>query len=561
VKGLITPGSHLDSAIDAVSGAVAQAVELTRGLGLLARSGVVAPMRPDRAFGIASGWLRWGTTMATGYAAGAARHPDRPAVVDDRGVLTFAEVHHRTDQLARALADRGVAAGSKIAVLCRNHRGPIELATAAAKLGADVVLLNTSLSGKTIGDVLAELGARYLVTDQEFTAEVPELPAGGMLIHAWVDAGDRQRGRTTLDDLIASGGHDGLPIRPPAGKLIVLTSGTTGTPKGAARPSPRSWAPAGAILSRIPLRAGEPTFIAPPLFHTWGFAALQLALLHGAPVVLRRRFDPAEALREIAEHRCGTLFAVPVMLSRILELPEAEVSRYDVRLRVVAVSGSALPGVLATEFMDRFGEVLYNLYGSTEVSWVSIADPGDLRADPHTAGRPPLGTKLEILDADGNPAPTGEIGRVFVGNDMLFEGYTRAGSGVDTAVEVHDGLMATGDLGRLDADGRLSLTGRGDSMIVSGGENVYPGPVEDVLAAHPDIREAAVIGVDDEKFGQRLAAYVVLAEGATLDDDGVRTLVRDQLSRFSVPRDVVFLDALPRNPTGKVLTRELPQPS
>jgi len=552
----ISPGSMMNTVSGAVSGAVRHAVELTWGLGLLAQSGVLAPMRPDRALGIASGWLRWGTTMATGYAAGAARHPDRPAVIDDRGMLTFAELHERTDQLARALADREVGPNSKIAVLCRNHRGPVELATAAAKLGADVVLLNTSLSARTITDVLTELGAAVLVADEEFGAELTELPPGIQLITAWVEPGE-DGGKVTLDGMIASGGRAALPVRPPHGKLIVLTSGTTGTPKGAARPSPRSWAPAGAILSRIPFRAGDPAFIAPPLFHTWGFAALQLALLHGAPVVLRRKFDPAEALRAMAEHGCGTLFAVPVMLSRILELPETELSRYDVRLRVVAVSGSALPGELATEFMDRFGDVLYNLYGSTEVSWVSIADPSDLRADPHTAGRAPLGTTLAILDADRNPVPAGEVGRVFVGNDMLFEGYTRAGS----RVEVHDGLMATGDLGQLDREGRLHLTGRGDSMIVSGGENVYPGPVEDVLATHPAVREAAVIGVDDEKFGQRLAAYVVLTEGASLDADGVRKLVRDQLSRFSVPRDVVFLDSLPRNPTGKVLARELPRPS
>jgi fatty-acyl-CoA synthase len=541
--------------IDSVGGALAHAVELTRGLGLLARSGVVAPMRPDRALGIASGWLRWGITMATGYAAGAARHPDRPAIIDERGVLTFAEVHERGDQLARALADRGVAANSTIAVLCRNHRGPVELAAAAAKLGADVVLLNTSLSARTTRDVLTELDAGFLVADQEFLAALRDLPATVQVITAWVEAGQEEHGRLTLDGLIAAGGRRGLPIRPPAGKLIVLTSGTTDTPKGAARPSPRGWTPAGAILSRIPLRAREPMFIAPPLFHTWGFAALQLSLLLGAPVVLRRRFDPTDTLRAIAEHRCGTLIAVPVMLSRILELPEAELRRYDVRLRVVAASGSALPGTLATEFMDRFGEVLYNLYGSTEVSWVSIADPADLRADPRTAGRPPLGTRLEILDADGNPVPRGEVGRVFVGHDMLFEGYTRAGA----QAEMRDGMMATGDLGRLDEQGRLYLTGRGDAMIVSGGENVYPGPVEEVLAAHPEIREAAVIGVDDEQFGQRLAAYVVLADSSTLDEDQIRALVRDRLSRFAVPRDVIFLDKLPRNPAGKVLARELPR--
>jgi acyl-CoA synthetase (AMP-forming)/AMP-acid ligase II len=279
-------------------------------------------------------------------------------------------------------------------------------------------------------------------------------------------------------------------------------------------------------------------------------------MMLGAPVVLRRAFDPDGTLRSIAEHRCGTLIAVPVMLARILELPAAEIERYDVRLRVVAASGSALPGDLATKFMDTFGDVLYNLYGSTEVSWVSIADPTDLRADPRTAGKAPFGTRLEILDDDGHPVTPGEIGRVFVANGMMFEGYTREGESVET----HEGLMSTGDLGRVDGNGRLFLSGRGDSMIVSGGENVYPGPVEDLLASREEVREVAVIGVDDEKFGQRLAAYVVLAEGATLDADAVRGLVKEQLSRFSVPRDVVFLDELPRNPTGKVLARELPKP-
>jgi fatty-acyl-CoA synthase len=546
VKGMINP---------AVLGEAAQqVVELTWGLGLLTRAGVVAPMRPDRALGVAGGYLRWGISMATGYAAGASRHPDRPAVVDDRGVLTFAEVHERSDRLAHALADRGVGEGTSIAVLCRNHRGPVELAAAAAKLGAHVALLNTALSAHTIGEVLREQGSEVLVADEEFTESLAELPDSCQLITAWTE---HYRGPAeSLDGLIAAGGRSSLPLRPAPGKLIVLTSGTTGTPKGAERPRPKSWAPAGAILSRIPFRAGESMFIAPPLFHTWGFAALQLAMMLGAPAVLRRKFTPEEALRSIAEHRCGTLVAVPVMLARILELPEAELDRYDVRLRVVAVSGSALPGNLATEFMDRFGEVLYNLYGSTEVSWVSIADPRDLRFDPRTAGRAPWGTKLEILDDKGDPVPTGEIGRVFVGNGMMFEGYTRAGAEVET----HDGLMSTGDLGHVDDDGRLFLTGRSDSMIVSGGENVYPGPVEDLLAARDEVREVAVIGVDDKDFGQRLAAYVVLNQGAELDADRVRALVKDQLSRFSVPRDVVFLDELPRNPTGKVLARELPRP-
>jgi len=223
---------------------------------------------------------------------------------------------------------------------------------------------------------------------------------------------------------------------------------------------------------------------------------------------------------------------------------------------MAAVRGRAWPAGLAAEFMDRFGDVLYNLYGSTEVSWVSIAGPADLRAAPGTAGRAPVGTTLRILDDDGHPVPPGVAGRVFVGNDMPFGGYTRGG-----AVEMHGGLLGTGDIGILDENGLLHLTGRADDMIVSGGENVHPGPVEDLIAARDEVRDVAVVGVPDDEFGQRPAAYVVAARGASIDADALRDAVRSSLSRFAVPRDVVVLDALPRNQMGKVARRDLPPPT
>jgi acyl-CoA synthetase (AMP-forming)/AMP-acid ligase II len=196
--------------------------------------------------------------------------------------------------------------------------------------------------------------------------------------------------------------------------------------------------------------------------------------------------------------------------------------------------------------------VLYNFYGSTEVSWATIADPTDLRLAPTTAGRPPLGTRVAILGADGHPLPVGAVGRIFVGNDMLFEGYTNAAS---PAIE--DRLMDTGDLGYLDASGRLFVAGRDDEMIISGGENMFPRPVEEAIARLPQVADVAVIGVPDADFGQRLAAFVVRAEGASLDADMVRSYVRNRLSRFSIPRDVTFVDELPRTVTGKVVKREL----
>jgi acyl-CoA synthetase (AMP-forming)/AMP-acid ligase II len=203
--------------------------------------------------------------------------------------------------------------------------------------------------------------------------------------------------------------------------------------------------------------------------------------------------------------------------------------------------------------MNAYGDILYNLYGSTEASWASIATPDELRFAPGTAGRPPYGTEVAILDPAGNPVPNGEVGRIFVGNDMLFDGYTSGAS-----KEMRGGLLATGDLGHLNRMGLLFVDGREDDMIISGGENVFPLEVEDLLGRLPQIRECTVIGVPDDEFGQRLAAYVVLQPGAWLDAGSVREYVRSHLARFCVPRDVVFMDILPRNATGKVVPRLLP---
>src|SRR6478672_13524835 len=293
--------------------------------------------------------------------------------------------------------------------------------------------------------------------------------------------------------------------------------------------------------------------IAAPMFHSWGFAHFTLALPLASTLVLRRKFDPEETLRAVSQHRATALAVVPVMLQRILELPRETIARYDTSsLRVIAASGSVLPGELATRTMDTFGDVLYNLYGSTEVAWATIATPADLRAAPGTAGRPPMGTIVKLLDADGREAAPGEGGRIFVANEMMFEGYTGGGG-----KEIVDGLMSTGDVGHFDAAGRLFVDGRDDEMIVSGGENVFPREVEDLLAEHREIEEAAVIGVEDADFGQRLRAFVVLREGTTLSEQAIQEHVKANLARFKVPREVVFLDELPRNATGKILKREL----
>ena len=532
------------------AGAAGFVAQQLRAAAVFAGAGLLAPARPDRLVAAALGVHRWGLTLGGGYAAAAALHPDRIAIVDEHGELTFAEVDARTSALAAALAGAGIREGDRVGVLCRNHRGIIEASVAIGKLGADVLFLNTGFARPQIEAVIRGEEAAALVHDEEFTSLVSGTLPASRRFTAWEETA--RTSRRSLEHLIGRGG-DEPPAPSRTGRLTILTSGTTGAPKGASRAQPRTADPAVALLSRLPLRAGEPTLVASPIFHSWGLSHLGLGVVLSSTLVLQRRFDAEASLAAIERHRITAFAAVPVMLQRILELPAATRRRYDTSsLAVVAVSGSALPGDLASRFMDEFGDILYNLYGSTEVAWATIAGPDDLREAPGTAGRPPFGTTVRLLDSRGREVQDGRTGRIFVANDMLFEGYT-GGGGKD----VVDGMMATGDLGHFDGEGRLFVEGREDGMIVSGGENIFPEEIEHVLLEHRDVLDVAVAGVPDERWGQRLHAFVVRRPRSSLTADGVRDQVRSRLAAYKVPRDVSFVRALPRNATGKVVRGDL----
>jgi acyl-CoA synthetase (AMP-forming)/AMP-acid ligase II len=520
-------------------------------------TGMFEPSRPDRLVASLTALRRWGATPAGAYSGAAVRYPRRPAVIDERGSLSFKQLHLRTNALARELRKAGISEGDGVAIMCRNHRGFIEATAACSKLGAGALYLNTAFAGPQIADVIERENPVAVIYDEEFSELVRTGAADRICFIAWSEpraAADGSLGEVpTLEQLIARG--DDSELEPPTekGRIVILTSGTTGAPKGAQRHQSDSIEPAAALFSKIPLKARETTVIAAPMFHSWGFAHFTLALPLASTIVLRRRFDPEDTLRAIAQQRASALAVVPVMLQRILELPPETIARYDVScLKVIAVSGSAFPGELATRAMDTFGDIVYNLYGSTEVAWATIATPADLRAAPGTAGRPPLGTIVKLLDEQGREVAPGEVGRIFVANEFMFEGYTDGDS-----KEVVGGMMRTGDVGRLDAQGRLFVDGRDDEMIVSGGENVFPREVEDLLADHDQIEEVAVVGVEDEEFGQRLKAFVVPRNGNGLTVEAIQDYVKENLARYKVPRDVVFVEELPRNATGKILKREL----
>ncbi|QYJ05489.1 AMP-binding protein [Nocardioides panacisoli] len=516
---------------------------------ILVSSGIVRPYGPATVARMGRTLQQWGTVPAGGFKTMALRKPDGVALIDELGSLTWREIHERTNALATALRRRGVVEGDGVAVMCRNHRGFVESSIAVSKLGADVLYLNTAFAGPQLADVLERERPRVVIHDEEF-ADLLEGAEVEDRVIAWTDG---PAGPDTLEGLINSVATDEPTPPQRAGRTIILTSGTTGTPKGA--PRPQGGVPAAvSLLSLMPLRSDWTCHIAAPLFHTWGFAHYQLSMLLGTTMVLRRRFDPEDALRTLEEHDCDSFAVIPVMLQRILQLDEDTLQQHRLpRLKAVASSGSALPGGLPEAWMDRFGDNLYSIYGSTEVAWASIATPQDLREAPGTAGRIPHQTVVRICGEDGRELPTGESGRIFVGNDLQIEGYTGGGG-----KEVVDGLMSSGDVGRFDETGRLFVEGRDDEMIVSGGENVFPKEVEDCLADHDGVEDVAAIGVDDDDFGKRLRAFVVRSgRGDAVDEDVLKSHVKARLARYKVPREIVFVEELPRNATGKVLKREL----
>ncbi|HEX2707587.1 MAG TPA: AMP-binding protein [Solirubrobacterales bacterium] len=519
---------------------------------VMRQAGILAPMRPDKALRVGSTFLRWGASPATGIATAAIHHPHEIAVIDERGSLSFERLHRRSNALAHSFAGMGIGHGDGIGIMCRNHRGFLEATLAAAKLGASALYLNTMFAGPQLVEVTRSEGPKALVYDEEFAGLLEGVDDSVARVVGWTDS-ERPAGEVTLERLISAGEDSDLKPPPDKPRFIILTSGTTGTPKGAQRSTPDGMLTIAALIDKIPFRSRQTMMIAAPLFHSWGFFHFVVSLPTASTMVLRRRFDPEETLRAAQQSRADVLAAVPVMIQRILGLPEEILSSYDLSsLRITSLSGSALPGDLAIEWMDRFGDTVYNLYGSTEVAYATVATPRDLRSAPGTAGKPPRGTIVRLLDEAGREVPQGSVGRIFVGNEMSFEGYTGGGG-----KEAIDGLLSSGDVGHIDSEGRLFIDGRDDEMIVSGGENVFPREVEDLLANFEGVVEVAVIGVDDAEFGQRLKAFVVVQDAAEITAADLNAHVKANLALYKTPREIEFLDELPRNATGKVLKREL----
>ncbi|MDY6809766.1 MAG: acyl-CoA synthetase [Actinomycetota bacterium] len=486
---------------------------------------------------------------------GAEEHPDAPALTDERGTLTFGELNDNAKALANELLAIGVTPGSVIGVLARDHRGLLTVLAAAGFAGVRLAMMNTGFGKTQFAEVAEREKVQVMFYDEEFIDLLDGLPDSLTRYLTWVD-GDRPvpEGVRTLDDVVADGDTSLPPEPKEVGGLVILTSGTTGLPKGAQRGRFSPFTSA-LLLDRIPIPQNGAAVIVSPIFHSTGFAVWGVATALGNKTVVMRRFDAEKTLAAIADNRAEVLVAVPTMLHRMVALGPDVIKSYDLSsLKIIVLAGSALSPTLSEAVQDAFGDVLYNMYGSTEVAIASVATPSELRQAPGTVGRAPVSSHLALYDDnDQRITATNVRGRLFVKNGAPFEGYTDGRN-----KQVIDGYMSTGDMARFDDNGLMFIEGRDDDMIVSGGENVYPLEVENLLAEHPDVADVAVVGVEDDEFGTRLRAFVVRAEGADPQIDDLKLHVKSNLARYKVPRDVVFIEDLPRNATGKLVRRKLP---
>jgi len=530
-----------------------RASEVVRSLQVMHRAGLIPLPRVDHALQAVLAVRQYGPFVgATKHAAQQNRHA--VAVIDERGSITFAELDAQSNALARAWTAAGHGQGTAIAALCRDHRGLVLAMLAAGKTGARLVMMNTGFAKPQLADVAEREGVRALVYDSEFTGLLEAIAPDVPRYLAWVDdEHDVDPGIPQLDALIAAHSTADVPAPAKPGGFVLLTSGTTGTPKGAPRDSMSVFATA-QFVDRIPLRAGGVTYMAAPIFHGTGLSQFVLSFALGCTVVMNRRFNPEKTLQGIAEHHADVLIVVPTMLARIIDLGPEVLARYDTSsLRILFAAGSSLSPDLCRRTAETFGDVLYNLYGSTEVAVATVATPEELRRAPGTAGRAPVTCQVALFDADNKRVTEPEtIGRIFVSSGLSFGGYTDG-----RHKEIIEGMLSSGDMGHFDSDGLLFIDGRDDDMIVSGGENVYPLEVENLLADRDDVQDAAVVGVPDDDFGHRLRACIVSAPGAAQDVHEIKAYVKDHLARYKAPRDVVFLDELPRNATGKLLRKKL----
>jgi fatty-acyl-CoA synthase len=539
-----------------------------RGALLFRRTGLSQALSPKVALAMARDSRRGRKGTLAVVHLHALADPLRPAVVSIPGDspdqrFSYGELEQRIHRLTHGLRALGLGPGERIGAFLHNGHEYLELNAALGVVGGTNVQIGYRLKGAEVAYYVENSGARALLFHNDLAPAVEEmlkeLPAGSTLKREACIAVGGAPGFRSYEDLLASGD----PMEPAMvpgggyGGVMVYTSGTTGKSKGAKRDFKKMGVETlMSFISQFPLNRDDRHLVLCPLYHSMAPAfAMMVSSVGGCNVILRH-FDPENVLRVIERERITCTLVVPTMLARIMALPNEVLRRYDTSSMRWIMSGAApLPTDLARRVEDSFGPILYNFYGATESGLVTLALPGEHTARPGTIGRAIGGNHVRLLDGEGRDVPVGQVGELYTRNSMMMDGYH--GNEAATKAAMREGYVSVGDMASCDGDGYYYLADRKTDMVISGGVNIYPWEIEQRLHEHVAVLDAAVVGVPDAEWGESLAAFIVLQPGQQASAEELIDHVRTKLADYKRPRRVWFLDALPRNPTGKILKREL----
>lgn len=494
--------------------------------------------------------------------------PGKLAIIDysggERNALTYGQLDSETNRLAHALVSMGVHPGDRVAILLPNSASYITALQALTRIGCAAVQIGNRLKAAEIAYILEHSEPSAVIVHHEYldqmlaARDTTRSPDRSMILVCGSGA-KPVHGAIRYEEAIASQPGDRPPPRQDTeqASVIVYTSGTTGKPKGANRRLSQTGLEAAMdMMVQLGMSHADTHLVVCPLYHSAAPAFASIILILGGTLVIAEHFDPEAVLSLIARERITCTFMVPTMLVRLSALPDEVRARHETSsLRWVLSGAAPLATDTANRFQQLFGRILFNFYGSTETALVTLAGPDDHGSRPGTVGRLLRGNEARLLGEDGREVPVGQVGELYVRNTMLISGYHRNENATNEAMR--EGFFSVGDLARTDDAGFVYLESRKHDMVISGGVNIYPREIEDHIHAHPDILDAAVIGVPDAEWGESLVAFVVARAGTSVSADDVLRHCRDTLATYKCPRQVEFLAELPRNPTGKVLKRDL----
>ncbi len=485
-----------------------------------------------------------------------ARPPGAPELTTRRH-YSYREMNETIDRVGLALSRRGIGKGAGVLLLIKNRIEFLVIHPALSRIGGAAVPASWRSTAPEIEYLARHSGAQVVFFDADIVDTICEVAAQLSILKSnFISVGGEVPGFVSLEEIIDRERGE-APESQEEAQVVMYTSGTTGKPKGAVRTFQEN-ALAGALcfIGETPMALGDVHLAACPLYHATAFGFCGFASLLGGTIAVMSEFKAEPFLDAVQRHRATTTALVPTMIHRLVELGPAAIRRRDLTsLRAIFSGGAPLSGPLAIEAMDLLGDKLWNFYGATETGIITVASPADLRSYPGTIGRAIPSVEIRLLDDAGHECRAGEVGELFARGPMLVDGYHADAEA--TRQSMNDGFFSVGDLARRDARGCFHIEGRKRDMIISGGVNVYPAEVEGVLHEHPAVAEAAVVGVPDRAWGERVRAFLVLRPGADASDDDLKAHCKGSLAGPKVPRDYIFLESLPRNPTGKVLKREL----